>query len=380
MEELLTVFGPARMLGVEQILMAFLMSFVLSSLLATVYRWTFQGFSYSRAFVHTMILGAMIVCLLIMAIGNNLARGLGILGTLAVIRFRTHIRDPRDMIFLFAALATGIACGANTFDVAILGAILISVAALLLHWSPFASRRSYDGMLRFVSPANHDFRSALEAMMQRFCSNFFLVAVRETTQGEQLEYSYQVRLRDPSYRDDLIEGVRTIEGLRDMNDSVRDAELALEEKCAALRRDRARLEALQTEETRRLQLWERRLLNATDVQALRPEVAALEAIIDGSRELIQRREQQLSALEAQRADLYRWLEIDDDGSYAARYVSRNSTRPAEHPNRGRPCMERPFRVPAGAGSWYELVLHVVYGVCRCRHQRDHGFERLDDRR
>ncbi len=217
MEELLTVFGPARVLGVEQILLAFLMSFVLSSLLATVYRWTFQGFSYSRAFVHTMILGSMIVSMLIMAIGNNLARGLGILGTLAVIRFRTHIRDPRDMIFLFAALATGIACGANTFEVAIVGALLISFAALLLHWSPFASRRSYDGMLRFVSPAGQDFRSALEDMMRRFCSNYFLVAVRETAQGKHLEYSYQVRLRDPSYREDLIEGARSIEGLRDIH-------------------------------------------------------------------------------------------------------------------------------------------------------------------
>ena len=60
------------------------------------------------AFVHTMILGSMIVSMLIMAIGNNLARGLGILGTLAVIRFRTPIRDPRDMMFLFACLGIGI--------------------------------------------------------------------------------------------------------------------------------------------------------------------------------------------------------------------------------------------------------------------------------
>ncbi len=217
MEELLTVFGPARILGVEQIILAFLMSLVLSSLLATVYRWTFQGFSYSRAFVHTMILGSMIVSMLIMAIGNNLARGLGILGTLAVIRFRTPIRDPRDMIFLFAALATGIACGANTFEVAIVGAIFISAVALLLHWSPFASRRSYDGMLRFVSTGNNDFQTTLEEIMRNFCSNFFLIAVRESAQGEQLEYSYQIRLLDPSYRDDLIESVRTINGLRDIN-------------------------------------------------------------------------------------------------------------------------------------------------------------------
>ncbi len=101
--------------------------------------------------------------------------------------------------------------------------------------------------------------------------------------------------------------------MRDINDSVRDAELALEEKRAALRSDRARLDALQSEEARRLRLRERRLLNEMDAQALRPEIAALEAIVESSRELIRRREQQLHALMAQRADIYRWLEIDEDG-------------------------------------------------------------------
>lgn len=152
MEEFLTVFGAAKILNMEQIFMSFLLALVLSSVTATVYRWTFQGFSYSRSFVHTMILGAIIVAMLIMAIGNNLARGLGILGTLAIIRFRTPIRDPRDMMFLFASLGLGVACGANTFDVAIVGTIFISITALILHWSPFAPRRQYEGLLRFLVP------------------------------------------------------------------------------------------------------------------------------------------------------------------------------------------------------------------------------------
>ncbi len=217
MDDFLTVFGAAHILSAEQILLAFLVAFVLSSLLATIYRWTFQGFSYSRAFVHTMVLGSLIVCMLIMAIGNNLARGLGILGTLAVIRFRTPIRDPRDMIFLFSSFVVGIACGANTFDVAIIGTAFFSLAAVLLHWSPFASRRSYDGLLRFMAPAEHDFEQEFRRLMHHCCSSYFLVAVRESVQGDDLEYSYQLRLVDPSYKTDVLEGLRQIPGLRDVN-------------------------------------------------------------------------------------------------------------------------------------------------------------------
>ena len=217
MDEFLSVFGQARIMGVEQILSALLLSFLLSSVFATVYRWTFQGFSYSRSFIHTMILGSMIVCMLIMAIGNNLARGLGILGTLAVIRFRTPIRDPRDMMFLFACLGIGIACGANTFNVAIVATITICLAALLLHWSPFASRRDYEGLLRFLLPPDSEDEDNVKAALQRCCSGFYLVAMREAAQGDLVEYSYQVRLIDPSYQSDLVDELHGIEAVQDAN-------------------------------------------------------------------------------------------------------------------------------------------------------------------
>jgi hypothetical protein len=96
MEEFLTMLGPARVLSPFQILTSLFAAFALCLMIANVYQWTFRNLSYSRSYVHTIVLGGLISCLLIMAIGNNLARGLGILGTLAVIRFRTHIRDPRE--------------------------------------------------------------------------------------------------------------------------------------------------------------------------------------------------------------------------------------------------------------------------------------------
>ncbi len=217
MDDLLTVFGSSHIMGLDQILCSLLMSFVLSSVFATVYYKTFQSLSYSRAFVQTMILGSMIVCMLIMAIGNNLARGLGILGTLAIIRFRTPIRDPRDMIFLFASLATGIACGAATYGVAIVGTICINIAALALHWSPFASRRDYEGLLRFLMPTSSNAASRVQGVLQECCAAFYLIAMREASQGDMVEYSYQVRLIDPSYQAEIIEKLHALEDVTEAN-------------------------------------------------------------------------------------------------------------------------------------------------------------------
>lgn len=217
MDQFLEMFGPGRVLSGDQILISLLMSFVLSMAIATIYRWTYQSLSYSRSFVHTLILGSLVTCIMIMAIGNNLAAGLGILGTLAIIRFRTPVRDPRDIIFLFASLAIGIACGAAVFPVAILGTLFFCIVALYLHWSPFASKRQYEGLLRFYLPANAQPEITIEPIFGKYCSTSLLIALREAEQANVLEYSYHIRLRDPAYQPDLLEDLRSIEDIEEVN-------------------------------------------------------------------------------------------------------------------------------------------------------------------
>ena len=217
MDEFLEVFGPARLLGGAQILIGILISFVLSLAIATVYRWTYQGLSYSRSFVHTMVLGGVAACIMIMAIGNNLARGLGILGTLAIVRFRTPIRDPRDIIFLFATFAIGIATGAAVFSVAIYGTLMFCLIALYLHWSPFASRREYEGLLRFMLPAQSASRDRLPEVFHAYCESADLVAMREAVQGDAIEFSYQVRLHDPSYQADLLDAINRLPDINEVS-------------------------------------------------------------------------------------------------------------------------------------------------------------------
>jgi uncharacterized membrane protein YhiD involved in acid resistance len=215
MFDYLTVYGNGRVLTIEEIVYAMLLAFVLSAVFAAVYRFTFQGLSYSRAFVQTMILGSMVVAMLIMAIGNNLARGLGILGTLAIVRFRTPIRDSRDMMFLFASLGVGIACGAGVMEVAIIGTGLISAAALVMHVLPFASRREYEGLLRFILPPDSEIENEVEDVLRHCSSAFHLIAMREAAQGDLIEYSYQIRLIDPSYQSDLVDKLHKIDGVTD---------------------------------------------------------------------------------------------------------------------------------------------------------------------
>ena len=130
-EYLSMFFGDAQTITPLFVAGAMVLSFLLSMIFAIVYQYTFRGFTYSRSYIHSMVLGSMVTCMLIMAVGNNLARGMGILGTLAIIRFRTPLRDPRDSMFLFSCLGVGIACGCRMPLVAVTGALVALVAVCL---------------------------------------------------------------------------------------------------------------------------------------------------------------------------------------------------------------------------------------------------------
>ena len=210
-------FGTQGVLSPQLAAGAMILSFLLAMLFAAVYQYTFRGFTYSRSYIHTMVLGSMVTCMLIMSVGNNLARGMGILGTLAIIRFRTPVRDPRDAMFLFACLGVGIACGAGMPIIAVIGTVTINIAALILHWAPFASRREYEGLLRFIMVANETkAEQEVQTILERYCSSFYLLGMRDAEQGDSVEYSYQVRLLDPAYQRDLVEAFKKTDQFADV--------------------------------------------------------------------------------------------------------------------------------------------------------------------
>lgn len=216
-DEWLTALGPAQSLTTDRIFLSLAVSFVLGSLLGLVYRQTHHGFSYTRAFVQTLVLSGLVAALMIIAIGNNLARGLGILGALAIIRFRTPIRDPRDIIFLFASLAVGISCGVELYNVAIAGTVAFAAAAFYLHWAPFTSRREFEGLLRFVLPVHSPSLEAIQTLLPDFTASAELVTLREALQGNAMEYAYQIKLLDPACRTELMAALEGLPGVSEIS-------------------------------------------------------------------------------------------------------------------------------------------------------------------
>jgi uncharacterized membrane protein YhiD involved in acid resistance len=194
-----------------------LLAFALSQAVAAVYIWTFRGMSYSRAFVQAVSLGSIVAAMLMLAINNNIAAGLGIAGSLAIIRFRTSMRDPRDMVFVFASLAAGISAGLRAYSAAIAGTALFCVASAVMAWTEFGAQRVHDGLLRFRVPVSEEAERLVAEVLRRHTRHFALVTLREVGQGSSMEHAYQVRLPDPRRRTPLMIALEGVPGIQDVS-------------------------------------------------------------------------------------------------------------------------------------------------------------------
>jgi len=217
MLDTLTIQTTAGNPTITAILYAVLLSFALATIIGVVYEKTFRGLSYSRNFVQALILSSMVAATVMQAIGDSLARGLGMLGALAIIRFRTNLRDPRDIIFIFATLAIGIACGVGGYSIAVVGTLGFCGAVVMLYFSPFGQASYFDGMLRFtIENESHD-RSRLETVLDRYCKVFALITLRDLAQGKRLDYAYHIKLRKNKRKEDLISELNTISTIKGVN-------------------------------------------------------------------------------------------------------------------------------------------------------------------
>lgn len=183
------------------------LSFLLSTLVAYVYVWTLQKSTYSRNYLQSIVLISIIACVIILSVGDSIARGVGIMAAVGIIRFRTNFKNPRDTIFLFAALAAGIACGANAFIVAIEGTLCFALASMFLRYASFSPIAYYDCVISFQSNST-DQSNQIDRIMQAHCKKFVLIHAQENAKGVGNQYDYHIKRKKNVSNTQLIEALK----------------------------------------------------------------------------------------------------------------------------------------------------------------------------
>jgi hypothetical protein len=204
-------------------LVAILVSYLMAQSIAFGYMLTHQGVSYSRSFVVSLVAAGLVSTVLMLAIGNNLARGIGIVGTLALIRFRMQMHDPLDMIYVFAAFAGGVAAGTGNFATGGIGTAAFLIIVSTLQVTGFGSRHRHDGVLRVQLPPSEESETALAHSLKTHCRQFAAITVREVAQGREMERIYQITLRNPGKEALLVQEVAAIRGAHGVSVAMQEA-------------------------------------------------------------------------------------------------------------------------------------------------------------
>lgn len=194
LEELFNIsyLNKAATFSIPDILIALSISFVLGLFIFLVYKKTYQGVMYSSSFSISLIAMNLITTLVILAVSSNLITSLGMVGALSIVRFRTVVKEPLDLVYLFWSITAGIIVGVGLIPLAVIGSIVIGLILYI-----FVNKKSSD--TPYVVVVNCDDEQAELAAMNLVKSNTKKHVVKSKNVSRQgVELTVEVRLKDSS--------------------------------------------------------------------------------------------------------------------------------------------------------------------------------------
>lgn len=186
-------------LTMQGFVMSMLAAFLCGMIVYYVYRHFFKGVIYNNNFNVLLVLTSLVTCFIVIVISSNVVLSLGMVGALSIVRFRTAVKDPLDVGFLFWTVAVGVTCGAGLYIISLLGTVFIALIYILL--VQIRSRqRVYLLIVKYKNESNSD--------VMRVLNNYKKVLKNKTVTHDMVELTYEMRPKA-----DQVAFVATLSGL-----------------------------------------------------------------------------------------------------------------------------------------------------------------------
>ena len=195
-----------------------LIAFICGFLISIFYRITYKGPGVQQSFLNSLVVLTMITTVVIMVIGNNLARAFGLVGAMSIIRFRTPLKETIDIIYIFFSLAIGMAAGVGLPYIALISTIFIgSVLWFLTKTNVVAPpKRGFLLQFTYYSDLGTEDVPYLDVINQ-YCHSSKLLNVKSIGKGDNLELSYYVKIKNTKMNSQFVKAIKIIEGINHVN-------------------------------------------------------------------------------------------------------------------------------------------------------------------
>ena len=193
-------------ISIFDMVIAMVLAFAIGMFIFLIYMKTYQGVMYSSSFGITLVALTMISTLVILAVTSNVVLSLGMVGALSIVRFRTAIKEPLDIAFLFWSIAVGIVLAAGMIPLAVFGSMIIGIFLLI-----FANRKSH--LLPYIvvlSCSGHESEVKAKEFLQKHVKKMQVKS--KSAQNDNVELNIEVRLSDDNT--DFVNELAKISGVK----------------------------------------------------------------------------------------------------------------------------------------------------------------------
>lgn len=168
----------------------------LGLIVSLVYILTHRREGYTQSFVISILILAPIVSIVILLIGNNVARAFSLAGAFALIRFRSAPGDPKDITYVFFSVVTGLACGMGYIAYAAIFTVVISLVMIILHYTRYGERKCEAYELKITIPETLNYVGAFDDIFEKYTNSCKMSRVKTCDFGALFEIVYQVNIKD----------------------------------------------------------------------------------------------------------------------------------------------------------------------------------------
>ena len=187
-------------------------SIVLGLIISLSYMKTNNKDRFGSNFSVTLVMLPVIIAIIILLVGNNVARAFSLAGAFSIIRFRSAPGDPKDIAYIFFTLAVGLACGMGYIGYSILFTFVLCAVMLILEKVNFGINREKTMELKIVVPEDLNFEGVFDSILNEYTNSYTVERVRTRDFGALFEITYLIKLKQDASSKDLLDKLRCKNG------------------------------------------------------------------------------------------------------------------------------------------------------------------------
>lgn len=188
------------------------LSFVLVSFIGWIYQKTHKGTSYTQSYVQTLVLMALVVDIIMLVVGSNIARAFSLVGALSIIRFRNAMKETRDVGFIFFAMAIGMSTGTKFYFLSIVATLIIGMIIYIMYRFDWYARPLMSQILKIQVNNDVDFQQMFDDTFVKYTESADLISVDSVRSGMLTELVYSVKLKKNSDKHKFLAAIKTLNG------------------------------------------------------------------------------------------------------------------------------------------------------------------------